>query len=185
MSTETQSPEQDRIAQLEAELAQAKGRQAGAPQDDSDRPWNVAREHVQDEHTRAEAPVPYRGPGAVLHHFPILTGGSGGNLNGPYVRALAELLAEAGYSTNNVIKGLVSHFDDSVQADVSRFKADHDAGEPTDAYQGHTRPAPEIAQNLVGPYTVQKLFEVAAEKIGQPVEQLIARVEYDVARQLR
>lgn len=176
------TPEQQRIAQLEAELASVR-RQTSKP-DDSDRPWEIAKQHAGEEHTREEAALPYRGPGAVLHKFPILTGGSGGNLGTPYVRALAELLAQLGYNTNNVIKGLVTHFDDSLGADVARFQADNDVREPLSAYQGHSRPAHEIAANLVGPYTVQALFDNVAEKIGQPVEQLIGRVEYDIARQL-
>lgn len=180
MSTTAPTPEQERIAQLEAELA--KLREQNRPQDDSDRPWEQAKQHAQEEHTRAEAPVPYRGPGAVLHNFPILTGGSGGNHAGPYVRALAELLAQAGYATNNVIRGVGTVFDDSLAADVARFRSDHNVREPVHAYQGHTRPAEEIAQNLVGPYTVQALFEHVAEKIGQPVEQLISRVEYGIDR---
>lgn len=180
--TSQPTPEQQRIAELESELARM--RQTGAqPADDSHRPWKIAADNAQPEHTREEAPVPYRGPGAVLHHFPILTGGSGGPTNGPYVRALAELLAQAGYSTNNVIKGLSTHYDDSVAADVARFRADNDVTDDVSAFNGHTRPAKEIAENLVGPYTVQALFDKVAETIGQPVEQLVARVEYDIHRQ--
>jgi hypothetical protein len=181
--TDTLTPEQERIAQLEAELAQA--RQQNRPGDDTGRPWKVAQEHATDEHTRAEAPLPYRGPGAALHSFPILSGGSGGPQAGPYVRALAELLAQAGYAHNDVIKGLSTHFDDSVMADVARFKSDHDVREDISAFHGHSRPAAEIAENLVGPYTVQALFDTVAEKTGQPVEQLIARVEYGIHQQIR
>jgi hypothetical protein len=183
MGVTTPSSEQDRIAQLEAELARY--RQNALPRDDSDRPWEVAKQHVSDEHTRAEAPVPYRGPGAVLHRFPILTGGSGGNLGGPWVRALAELLAQLGYATNNVIRGRSGHYDDSVAADLARFKAEHDVREPIEAYHGHTKPAQEIVENLCGPYTVQALFEKCAEQLDEPVEQLVNRVEHKVFTELR
>jgi len=172
-----------RIRELETQLAAATapGPVAHDPHADK-RPWAVALEHASEEHTRDVAPLPYRGPGAVLHRFPHLTGGSGGPQDGPYVRALAELLAEAGYTSNEVINGRQREFDNSMMADVRRFQADNDVRENTDAYHGHPHPAEQIVRNLVGPYTVQALFEKVADKRGEPVHDVIREVEHRIER---
>src|SRR5438270_12513622 len=94
---------EEELRKTKAQLQAATGPNPQDPNEES-RPWNVANEHAADEHRRDVAPLPYRGPGAVLHHFPHLTGGSGGPQDGPYVRALAELLAELGYVDHGVIK---------------------------------------------------------------------------------
>lgn len=150
--------------------------------DEDHRPWNVAAKNAEDVHTRREAPLPYRGEGAVLHHWPHLTGGAGGPQDGPYVRALAELLAELGYDTNDVIRGRVGFFENTLAGDVARFKRDNDVVEQTSAYNGHNDPAEDVARRLVGPYTIQALFEKVAEKRDQPVASVIGQVEYEISR---
>jgi hypothetical protein len=146
------------------------------------RPWNVAAQNAEDVHTRREAPLPYRGEGAVLHHWPHLTGGSGGPQDGPYVRALAELLAELGYDSNDVIRGRVGYFENTLAGDVARFKRDNDVMEQTQAYHGHNEPAEDVVKRLVGPYTVQALFEKVAAKREQPVASVIGQVEYEIGK---
>lgn len=177
----TREQYEQRIRELEGQVAAATGPSPVDP-NEAKRPWNVAAEHVGPEHTRTLAPLPYRGPGAVLHHFPHLTGGSGGPQEGPYVRAIAELLAELGYTDNAVIKGEALHFENTLAGDVARFKRDHDVRDPVDAYNGHNHPAQDIARNLVGPYAVQALFDAVAEKRGQDVASVIGQVEYAIAR---
>lgn len=170
-----------RIRELEGQLRAATGPSPLDPHAD-DRPWNVAQRNASDEHTRDVAPLPYRGEGAVLHHFPHLTGGSGGPQDGPFVRALAELLAELGYTHNAVIRGEIGHFDNTLAGDVARFSRDNDVRENVDAYHGHDHPAEDVAKRLVGPYTIQALFEAVAKKRGQPVESVIGQKEYEIAR---
>lgn len=189
MSTTTPNPTElsreeleERLRRTEAELAAARGPNPVDPHEE-DRPWNTAREHASDEHTRDVAPLPYRGPGAVLHHFPHLTGGSGGPQNGPYVRAIAELLAELGYVDNAVIKGEATFYENTLAGDVARFRRDHDVRENTTAYNGHNDPADDVVKYLVGPYTIQALFDAVAEKRGQDVSSVIGQVEYEIARQ--
>lgn len=175
---------EQRVRSLEGQLAAVHGPNVADPHE-ADRPWKVAEQHVTDEHTRPVAPLPYRGEGAVLHHFPHITGGSGGPVVGPYVRALAELLAELGYVENGVIKGELAHFDNTMGGDIARFRRDHDVRENTSAYHGHNDPAEDVVKNLVGPYTIQALFDAVAQKTGQDVQSLIGRVEYDITRAQR
>ena len=176
---------------LENELRRLRGQLAAAqgphPSDENadGRPWNVAAQHAEDEHTREVAPLPYRGEGAVLHHFPHITGGSGGPIVAPYVRALAELLAELGYVDNGVIKGQQAHYDNTMAGDIARFRRDHDVRENVQAYHGHNDPAEDIVKHLVGPYTVQAIFDEVAQKRGQDVASVIGQVEYDIARAQR
>lgn len=174
--------------QLEAEVRRLQGQvdaaQGPHPADpnEENRPWHTARDNAEDEHTRDVAPAPYRGPGAVLHHFPHLTGGSGGPVMGPYVRAVADLLGELGYRDNGVIKGQITHYDNSLAADVARFRRAQDVRENADAYHGHNDPAEDVVKNVVGPYTIQALFDAVAEQRGEDVRSLIGQVEYDIAR---
>jgi hypothetical protein len=118
----------------------------------------------------------------VLHHFPHLTVGSGGPQNAPYVRALAELLAELGYSENEVIRGHVTHFENTLAGDVARFQRDNNVRENTANYNGHNDPAEDVAKRLVGPYTVQAIFDKVAEKRGQDVASVIGQKEYEIQR---
>ena len=172
-----------RVRSLEGENAALRGPSQGDPNEEN-RPWTIASkpENATDEHTRQVAPLPYRGPGSVIHHFPHLTGGSGGPQDGPYVRALAELLAELGYDHNDVIKGLAGHYENTLAGDVARFQRDNDVREQTSAYNGHTDPAEDVAKRLVGPYTVQALFDKVAEKRDQPVASVVGQKEYEIAR---
>lgn len=172
---------EDRIRELEGRLKAAEGPSPLDPRAD-DRPWNVAQRNATEEHTRDVAPLPYRGEGAVLHHFPHLTGGSGGPQEGPFVRALAELLAELGYVHNDVIRGLTTFYDNTLAGDVARFQRDNDVRENVEAYNGHNDPAEDVAKRLVGPYTVQALFEKVAEKRDQDVSSVIGQKEYEIAR---
>lgn len=176
----TQALEQ-RIRELEGQLRAATGPSRVDPNEE-DRPWNVAAKNAEDEHMREVAPLPYRGPGAVLHHFPHLTGGTGGPQEGPYVRAVAEMLAELGYSHNDVIRGITGHFENTLAGDVARFQRDNDVREHTSAYNGHNDPAEDVIKRVVGPYTIQALFEKVAEKRDQPVSSVIGQVEYGVQR---
>lgn len=169
------------LRQREGEIVALRGPSQVDP-NEKDRPWNVAAANGGEEHVRTVAPAPYRGPGAVLHHFPHLTGGSGGPQDGPYVRALADLLAELGYVHNDVIKGLTTFYDNTLAGDVARFQRDHDVREQVSAYNGHDHPAEDVAKRLVGPYTVQALFDKVAEKRDQSVASVIGQVEYAIAR---
>ena len=182
---ERDTPQKDdrdeRIRELEAQLRAAQGGPTSDPNSDK-RPWSIAASNAEDEHKRDEAPLPYRGDGAVLHHFPHITGGSGGPTVGPYVRALVDLLAELGYATNDVIRGRSQHYDNTVAGDVARFRMDHDVREDVNAYHGHPDPAEDVAKHLVGPYTIQAIFDKVAEKRGQDVAGVIGQVEYDVLR---
>ena len=177
--------------QLEDELRTLRGQLAAAqgphPTDDNadGRPWNVAAQNAGEEHTREVAPLPYRGDGSVIHHFPHITGGSGGPIVGPYIRALAELLAELGYVDNGVIKGELGYYDNTMAGDIARFRRDHDVRENVAAYHGHNDPAEDIVKHLVGPYTIQAIFDAVAEKRDQSVASVIGQVEYDVARAQR
>ena len=173
-----------RVRELSGQLAAAQGPSQADP-NEGDRPWVKAEQNAQPEHTRDVAPLPYRGEGAVLHHFPHLTGGSGGPIVLPYVRAVAELLAELGYVDNGVIKGETRYFDNTLAGDLARFKRDHNIRENVAAYNGHRWPAEDVARNLVGPYTIQALFDAVAEKRGQSVASVIGQVEYDIARAQR
>lgn len=100
-----------------------------------------------------------RGP--VTHGDPILTFGAAG----PAVEKLARLLAHAGeaYATNTIVNGTNPHniLDNTVMADVRRFRADYDVSEPKDLYQSRDVAADLIDGTWVGPYTWQKLYELA------------------------
>jgi hypothetical protein len=187
MSVTDASPT-DRERELEQENEKLRGQLAAASgpvpfdADEDKRPWKIAADNAQEEHTRAVAPLPYRGPGAVLHHFPHMTGGSGGPQTGPYVRAVAELLNELGYSHNDVIQGKSTFYENTLAGDVARFRRDNDVREQLDAYNGHNDPAQDVVKHLVGPYTVQALFEKVAEKRGQDVASVIGQKEYEIGR---
>lgn len=173
-----------RVRSLEGQLAAASGPHP-VDANEQNRPWQVAKENAGEEHLRDVAPLPYRGPGAVIHHFPHITGGSGGPQTGPYVRALAEMLAELGYHDNEVIAGRVGHYENTLAGDVARFRRDNDVRENVDAYNGHAHPAHDVARNLVGPYTIQAIFDKVAEHRDQPVSSVVGQVEYDIHRQQR
>jgi hypothetical protein len=172
---------EQRLRELESENARLRG-PSRTDENEENRPWNVAAKNAGEEHMRDVAPLPYRGEGAVLHHFPHLTGGSGGPQEGPYVRALAELLAEVGYDSNEVIRGRVGYMENTLAGDVARFSRDHDVREHVAAYNGHPDPAEDVSKRLVGPYTVQAIFDKVAEKRGQDVASVIGQKEYEIGR---
>jgi len=95
------------------------------------------------------------------HSEPLLTYGSAGEK----VRLLATLLARVSpnYATNNVIRGLspADVLDNSVMADVARFRAEYAISEDLQAWQGHPVPATDLVGAYVGPHTWHALYVLA------------------------
>jgi hypothetical protein len=95
----------------------------------------------------------------VDHGEPILTYGA----SGAAVERLAKLLAYAGYGHNTIVQGTNPDLvlDNSVMSDVKRFRADQDLTEPSDLFAGRDVAASAIEGEWVGPYTWQRLYEIA------------------------
>lgn len=139
-------------------VAAAQPTQEAAPS-----PVQAADTAAVDQHVGAlaqEVPAGEELP-PVTHNEPILTGGSAG----PAVERLCRLLAAAGYASNTVVKGEnpPAVLDNSVMADVNRFRAAHDVHEPPELFQGRDVPAADEEGKWVGPHTWQALKDNAAQ----------------------
>ncbi len=100
----------------------------------------------------------------VTHNEPILTGG----VSGAAVERLVRLLAANGYASNSVVKGENPHaiLDNSVMADVHRFRAEKDVHEPPELFEGRDVPAADEEGKWVGPHTWQALKDGAEQLVA-------------------
>ena len=101
----------------------------------------------------------------VVHHEPILTFGA----SGEPVEKLCKLLAHAGFANNSVVQGQNPHnvLDNTVMADVERFWASYpDGAEPDELYAGREGSVDELQGHWVGPFTWQKLYELAGAAVA-------------------
>jgi hypothetical protein len=178
----------EELAELRARLAQLEQQENANRQDDGEQrrqeaaqaledwprkgydgpaPWEAARLHAADGHTRAVSPDPYRGPGEVTHSEPLLTEGAAGE---PVAR-LAELLRVLGYRDNTIARGENPAFvlDQSVMHDVVAFARAHNVAEDLESFRGGSVPAEDAIARIVGPYTWQALHTAARRRAAEAV----------------